>query len=135
MIDLDAIRARLAAITPGPRRVRIEEWEAQAYVDLPNGDVITFDTDCAPDDAEFDAAAPADVAALLAEVERIAALERALEHATLVIENYEMDIRNSDWTGVNLAAVGFCQGVIYRRALRTVQSLAQPKGGDNHARS
>jgi hypothetical protein len=37
-----------------------------------------------------------------------------------------MDIRNSEWTGVNLQAVGFCQGVIYRRALRTVQQLARP---------
>lgn len=54
----------------------------------------------------------------------VARLREALQHALSVIENYEMDIRNSDWTGVDLAAVGFCQGQIYRMARPQIRRMA-----------
>jgi hypothetical protein len=46
-----------------------------------------------------------------------AVLLEAVSYALGIIENYEMDIRNSEWTGVDLEATGFCQGTIYKRAL------------------
>lgn len=63
-----------------------------------------------------------DIAALLTEVGR---LQTALNYAILVIENYQMDIRNSEWTGVDLAAAGFCQGTIYRYALDAIARRAR----------
>ena len=124
LLDLDAIRARRAAITCPPWQ--IHDIDPTWVADAQNRVLIADDEEghiLREPDAAFIAAAPADIDALLA---RVAALERALEHAVLVIENYEMDIRNSEWTGVNLHAVGFCQGVIYQRALQTIQDLAQP---------
>lgn len=47
----------------------------------------------------------------------------ALEHAKLIIENYEMDIKNSDWVGINLEAKGFCQGSAYKNALSVIEKL------------
>lgn len=47
----------------------------------------------------------------------------ALNHAKLIIENYEMDIRSGDWTGVNLVEKGFCQGSLYKKALETINKF------------
>jgi hypothetical protein len=57
------------------------------------------------------------------------ALERALKYAKTVIENYEMDIRNSGrgdlaFVGVKLDEVGFCQGTIYTGALEIIDRIA-----------
>lgn len=46
----------------------------------------------------------------------------ALDFAIAVIESYEMDIRNSEWTGVDLVEVGFCQGRIYKQALPRIKA-------------
>ena len=103
MQNLDAIRRHRRALTAGALYV-LSATEGP----IPADPLIT--------------AVAADIDALLA---RVAALERALNHATLVIENYEQDIRDSAWTGVDLAAVGFCQGIIYTSALRIIDDLAQ----------
>jgi hypothetical protein len=55
----------------------------------------------------------------------IAHLLAALQYALGIIENYEMDIRDSAWTGVNLQERGFCQGVIYRDAVRDILRRAR----------
>ncbi len=49
--------------------------------------------------------------------QRIVRLETALQYAIRVIESYQLDIRNSEWVGVDLVAKGFCQGSIYRDAV------------------
>ena len=53
-------------------------------------------------------------------------LEDALRYAVLIIQSYESDIRNSDWTGVDLVGRGFCQGDIYRGALKMIERLSEP---------
>lgn len=53
------------------------------------------------------------------------ALNDAVRVAIIVIESYEMDIRNSEWTGVDLVAKGFCQGSIYVRARETIERIAR----------
>jgi hypothetical protein len=77
-INLDAIKARLAAATPGPWRVsrqNIDERPGTSEVcDLVNDCwVIVEHNDLGryEDDADLIAHAPADIAALLAEVERL----------------------------------------------------------------
>lgn len=52
-------------------------------------------------------------------------LEMALGFASLVISGYAMDIRNSEWTGVDLVAKGFCQGRIYREAPQTIERIVK----------
>jgi alpha-L-fucosidase len=47
-------------------------------------------------------------------------LNEALKYAIKIIENYQLDIRNYKWVGVNLIEKGFCQGEIYRTALETI---------------
>lgn len=47
-------------------------------------------------------------------------LLEALRYAVLIIEGYESEIRNSEWTGVRLDERGFCQGVIYREAVSDI---------------
>ncbi len=49
---------------------------------------------------------------------------QALNHAIAVIESYQMDIRNSEWTGVNLRKRGFCQGSIYMNAIGDILNVA-----------
>ena len=78
MIDLDAIKARLAAATPGPWRVsrqNIDERPGTSEVcDLVNDCwVIVEHNDLGryEDDADLIAHAPADIAGLVAEVERL----------------------------------------------------------------
>lgn len=53
------------------------------------------------------------------------ALLAALEYAIDIIEAYQMDIRNSEWTGVDLEEKGFCQGRIYLRAIERIRALAE----------
>lgn len=54
-----------------------------------------------------------------------AALARALAYACDVIAGYQMDIRGSAWTGVDLVAVGFCQGRAYEEALPRIGRIAR----------
>lgn len=44
-------------------------------------------------------------------------LSSALVYAIKIIESYQRDIRNSEWTGVDLVEKGFCQGSIYKEAV------------------
>ena len=53
------------------------------------------------------------------------ATRRALDYAKKIIQSYEADVRAGAWTGVNLEAVGFCQGDIYKDALATIDRLAR----------
>ena len=76
---LAAIRERLAAATPGPWEARVEVHGVSLVPLLTNKGHLAFAYgDGWGDDAEFIAHAPTDVAALLAEVERLRAeLENA----------------------------------------------------------
>lgn len=59
-------------------------------------------------------------------VEMFAALRaqnEALSFAKSVIENYQMDIRNSEWVGIDLVAKGFCQGEIYLGAIDQINRM------------
>ena len=77
MLDLDPIKARLAAATPGPWRwSRVESWGHVAKLHdihfLPNlASLSSTQQDQA--DADLIAHAPSDLAALVAEVERLRA--------------------------------------------------------------
>lgn len=55
----------------------------------------------------------------------IEALKDALAFAVSVIQNYAMDIRNSEWAGVDLVAKGFCQGSIYLGAEDQIVRMRQ----------
>lgn len=87
MLDVDAIRARLAALTTSKRRIRqylradgTPAWAVTYW--YPGGQIDNLAATYG--DAAFDAAAPADVAALLAEVDRLQAeLERAREDSAV----------------------------------------------------
>lgn len=48
---------------------------------------------------------------------------RALDYAKQIIQNYEADVKAGAWTGVNLEAVGFCQGETYKDALQTIDRI------------
>lgn len=79
MIDLDAIKARLAAATPGPFDVVVypdtNEHYSHIVVDLDGYDDQGFrrceSVEFTATDAELIANAPTDIAALIAEVERL----------------------------------------------------------------
>lgn len=52
--------------------------------------------------------------------------ERALEYAKRIIESYQMDIRDSARRlNIDLVALGFCQGLIYREAIPTIERIAR----------
>ena len=51
-------------------------------------------------------------------------LQDALDYAMKIIENYQLDIEHSEWTGVSLAEIGFCQGIIYKDALVDIRRRA-----------
>jgi hypothetical protein len=81
MLDLEAIRARAEAATPGP-------WEASSAPDYPQGNTLGWDVMAAPrcvvagaplpqNDAAFIAHSREDVPKLLAEVERLRSVEQA----------------------------------------------------------
>ena len=56
---------------------------------------------------------------------RIRQLNDALDLALLVIDSYEIDIRNSEEScGVNLKAAGFCQGRLYIKAQENIRKKA-----------
>jgi len=59
---------------------------------------------------------------------------KALNHAIAVIESYQLDIRNSEWTGVNLREKGFCQGTIYRYAISDILNTANIAMDDPYRR-
>jgi len=52
-------------------------------------------------------------------------LQKALDYAVSIIENYEMDIRRS----INMGniRVGFCQGSVYKNAVNKIQELREEK--------
>jgi len=52
-------------------------------------------------------------------------LREALDYAIRIIENYEIDIRNSEWVGVDLVDKGFCQGSIYEKAIEDIKKILQ----------
>ena len=52
-------------------------------------------------------------------------LRNVLDLAISVIISYQMDIRNSKWTGVNLKKKGFCQGRVYKRAIKAIYKIAK----------
>lgn len=53
----------------------------------------------------------------------IECLREALTYAMWTIESYQIDIRNSQWLGVDLVSLGFCQGTIYTGALEKIFRL------------
>lgn len=55
---------------------------------------------------------------------RVDLLQEALTLAMQVIESYQLDIRHAQETiGVDLLALGFCQGVVYDNALRRLAGI------------
>lgn len=60
----------------------------------------------------------------MTEPERIAVLTDALEFAITVIRGYQMEIRNSEWVGVDLKQKGFCQGQAYATAIQIIREKA-----------
>lgn len=83
MIDLEAIEARLKAATPGPWMS--EFWDGLLFVSAihdAGGSYVCelgLGSDSAAKDAAFIAAAPTDVAALIAEVRRLRAALEVIE--------------------------------------------------------
>lgn len=49
--------------------------------------------------------------------------QQALDYAMLIIASYERNIMRAD-VGVNLVGAGFCQGPLYRDALKHIEELA-----------
>lgn len=54
----------------------------------------------------------------MSEQEQIKNLTNALEHAIKIIESYQLDIRIDGY-----ANKGFCQGIIYKKALQDIENL------------
>ena len=52
---------------------------------------------------------------------------QALDHAKAVIRNYQLDIANSSWTGIDLVEKGFCQGYVYKMALSDIEALLEER--------
>lgn len=143
MLDLDAIKARLAAATPGPWE---EEREGGGY---PTGVVYGPDCTVTSCDSEpgtlhqctnaiFIANAPSDIAALVAEVERlnestmtISWTERATEEACGVSVGLD-PLSDVTWTsfyvGVEIRAFFVCLSQWERRvALAEVERLTRER--------
>ena len=64
----------------------------------------------------------------MSEKNKIKRLEEALEWALMVIDSYEVDIRNSEHLGIDLEAKGFCQGHLYREAQAVIRRKAGIEG-------
>jgi len=80
--DRSGIQARLAAATPGPWVVEPSKYVSGRYVVAEGGRQIRHATETSPVDADLIAHAPADLAALLAELDaKDAALARVRELA------------------------------------------------------
>lgn len=58
------------------------------------------------------------------ESDQIAQLMQAVFYAVEIINSYQRDIRDSEWTGVNLTELGFCQGRIYKHAVSDIMKMA-----------
>lgn len=55
-------------------------------------------------------------------------IKTALDHAILTIENYELDIKNSkNEFNIDLEKMGFCQGVVYKYALKIINQKRKEK--------
>lgn len=128
--ELNAIRERLAAATPGPWRAEYSGITGPVVVDAESIDARDHVARCphyrGQADTDFIAHAPTDVAALLAEVERLrAGWAAAIEAVTdgLEVERatacQEVDPNNcTDW----------CSG--YCKALDDIRALRIPTEGD-----
>ena len=55
-------------------------------------------------------------------------LVEVLNYAIRIIKNYELDIRNSEEViGIDLVKKGFCQGIIYKDALKVIEQKKEEK--------
>lgn len=55
-------------------------------------------------------------------------IKKALDFAILIIENYESDIKNCKKEfGIDLVKKGFCQGTVYKNALRIIKQKIKEK--------
>ena len=79
-LDLEPIKERLAAATPGPWKAKEDSWDGYSVVIDDNGPGVSIiaeqigqGEDGGWGDAEFIAHAPEDIAALISEVERLRA--------------------------------------------------------------
>ena len=103
-LDLEPIKERLAAATPGPWKAKEDSWDGYSVVIDDNGPGVSIiaeqigqGEDGGRGDAEFIANAPEDIAALVAEVERLRATihvltserDSALERNNDLIEQSE----------------------------------------------
>lgn len=49
-------------------------------------------------------------------------IKTALDFAIQIIESYELDINNSkEILGIDLKRKGFCQGIVYKKALSIIK--------------
>lgn len=71
----------------------------------------------------------------------VSAEDDPVEYAIMVIESYQMDLRNSEQVlgreglaalvlGKSLAEAGFCQGRIYTGAIERIRELAAKRAGE-----
>jgi len=122
-IDIEGIRARRAAITPGPWQSELEgdrftvwsqnAWTWQEVVSTDHLNPSTRDAE----NAKFIAAAPADIDALLAEVERL----RTIAATVAADLRREMDdAMSNEWPDLH--------GDVVRNAIRRLEESkeAQP---------
>lgn len=94
MLDLQLIKARLAAATPGPWKVEPAESAEGSFIATMGPIFIMPPTQHLAryaDDADLIAHAPTDIAALVAEVERLRAAIKAHERAGRKISNNPHD--------------------------------------------
>lgn len=103
MIDLEAIKARCEAATPGPWLENVSIVHVDAPDETPSRDAIVADThwdgkafERVRGDAEFIAHARQDVPALVAEVERMRAANEQVFHAWGRLFYAHFD-KPSDW--------------------------------------
>lgn len=55
--------------------------------------------------------------------EKIKCLTDALSYAKLVVDGYALEIRNgAEFTGVDLIEKGFCQGILFKDAVKNIES-------------
>ena len=55
-------------------------------------------------------------------------IEKALSEAISVIMSYECDIRDcKNQFGIDLVKIGFCQGSVYKNALRIIEKHKKEK--------
>ena len=55
-------------------------------------------------------------------------IETALKYAISIIENYKLDLMNSkEMLGIDLVKKGFCQGDVYKEALKDIEKIKKEK--------